>query len=70
MMKKRKEKRYLTNTVVHNYGGHDVNGHSDTLRLPKGLLDSPPTAVYVDMSHPPHLQHWGHCVPQGSWLAK
>lgn len=40
--------RYLTKTMVNNYGGNDLNGSLDTLRLPKGLMDSPPTAAYMD----------------------
>lgn len=52
MIKKKKKKqlpgRYLTKTMVNNYGGNDLNGSLDTLRLPKGLMDSPPTAAYMD----------------------
>lgn len=48
MIKKGTESRYVTNTMVNNYGGHDLNGNFDTLWLLKGLMDSPPTAAYMD----------------------
>ena len=32
----------------HNYDGNDLNDSFDTLRLPKRLVDSPPTAASVD----------------------
>lgn len=38
--------------MVNNYGGNNLNGSLDTLRLPKGLMDSPPTAAYMDTKEP------------------
>ena len=34
--------------MVNNYDGNDLNDSFDTLRLPKGLMDFPPTAACVD----------------------
>lgn len=66
MIKKRKENRYFTKTMVNNHGGHDLNGSFDTLRLPKRLMDSPPTAAYADTKESPTRlgAFWTWCITE------
>jgi hypothetical protein len=43
--------------MVNNYGGNDLNGSFDTLRLSEELIDSTPTAAYVETKESAVLEY-------------